>query len=340
MAARQSVTPTPGLRTPFGLPRLLWFTMFLAAGVAASFLADALFSDAAVAATFAACIALVGALRLYHRTPAGRRPSWPCELALCLARGLGLGAILLFCAMACWFAGEVASGGRMPEAQLWAARIALAAFLGLILFLLLRPGTGRVWEITRRIAVALVLAGLAVALALYLALTGPADLSGYPAAASSPYRLPWPAGATRLCIQGNRGIVSHRDAGEYAYDFAMPVGSVFCAARAGTVVEVVDVWDGNGVQAPNNAILVLHEDHTLGVYAHLRRGGSLVRPGQRVARGEPLGLSGNVGLSMLPHLHFHVQSKSRTIPIAFADAPGDGVPRMFRRYTSGNEREE
>jgi murein DD-endopeptidase MepM/ murein hydrolase activator NlpD len=242
--------------------------------------------------------------------------------------------------MACWFVGEVASGGRMPQAQLWIGRIVLAEVLGLILFLLLRPKTGRLWEISRRIAVAVVLTGLAVALVLYLVFTGPADLAGYPAAATSPYRLPWPAGVTRLCIQSNRGIVSHRAAEEYAYDFAMPIDSVFCAARAGTVVEVVDVWDGNGIQAPNNAILVLHEDDTIGVYAHLRKGGSLVRPGQKVARGGPLGLSGNVGHSMLPHLHFHVQAGSRTIPISFADVPGDGAPRMFRRYTSGNEGEE
>jgi hypothetical protein len=340
MATQQSVTSTPGPRTPLGVPRLLWFTAFLAAGVAASLLADALFSDAVMAATFAASIALIGALRLCRRTPAEGRPSWPRELALSLTRGLGLGAALLFCAMACWFAGEVASGGRMPQAQLWIGRILLAEALGLLFFLLLRPRTSRMWEVSRRIAVAVVLAGLAVALALYLVLTGPADLSVYPAAASSPYRLPWPVGVTRLCIQGNRGIVSHRGAGEYSYDFAMPVGSVFCAARAGIVVEVVDVWDGNGFEAPNNAILVLHEDDTVGVYAHLRQGGGLVRPGQRVVRGEPLGLSGNVGLSMLPHLHFHVQSGNRTIPVSFADVPGDGVPRMFRRYTSDNGREE
>jgi murein DD-endopeptidase MepM/ murein hydrolase activator NlpD len=308
-------------------------------GPPTSLLADALFSDAALAAAFAASVVLIGALRLSRRASAGGGPSWPRELALCLARGLGLAAAFLLCATACWFVGEVASGGRMPEAQLWAGRIVLAEALGLILFLLLRPRTGRVGEVSRRVAVAVVLAGLAVALVLYLALTGPAGLAGYPAAASSPYRLPWPAGVTRLCIQSNRGIVSHRGAEEHAYDFAMPVGSVFCAARGGTVVAVVDLWDGNGLEAPNNTILVRHEDDTVGVYAHLRQGGSLVRPGQRVARGEPLGLSGNVGRSMLPHLHFHVQSGSRTVPISFADVPGDGVPRMFRRYSSGNDRE-
>src|SRR4051794_36570872 len=120
MVTQQSATYTPGPRPPFGLPQFLWFSVFLAVGVAASVWADALFSDTALAATFAACIVLVGALRLYQRSAAGGRPSWSRELALSLARGLGLGATLLICATACWFIGEVASGGRMPEAQLWA----------------------------------------------------------------------------------------------------------------------------------------------------------------------------------------------------------------------------
>jgi hypothetical protein len=337
---QQSVTSAPVPSTPFGLTRSLWFLVFLAAGVAASLVADALFSDAAIVATFATCMLMIVALRLYSRTTAGGGPSSPRGLGLTLVRGLGLGATVLFCAMASWFLGEVASGGRMAGVPLWAGRIFLAEFLGLIFFLLLRPRTARPWEICRRIAGTLVLAGMAIALILYLVFTGPANLAGYPVAASSHYRLPWPAGVTRLCIQSNRGIVSHRGREEYAYDFAMPVGSIFCAARAGIVVEVVDAWDGNGLQAPNNAILMLHEDDTVGVYAHLRQGGSLVRVGQRVARGEPLGLSGNVGLSMLPHLHFHVQSGYRTLPITFAELRGDGAPRMFRRYTSGNERVE
>jgi hypothetical protein len=340
MAAQQLVTSAAAPRTPFGLPRLLWFTVFLAAGMAANPVADALFSDAVMAATFAACIVLTGVLRLYHRTSVGGKPALLRGLSLYLTHSLGLGAIFMFSAMACWFVGEVASGGRMPKIQLWASRIVLAEFLGLMLWLLLRPKTSRVWEISRRIAIGFLLAGLAVVLVLYRVHTGPADLTGYPAASSSPYRLPWPSGVTRSCIQGNRGIVSHRGAEEYAYDFVMPIGSVFCAARAGTVVQVVDEHDGNGIEAPNNAILVLHDDNTVGVYLHLQQGGSLVRCGQKVVRGEPLGLSGNVGHSMLPHLHFHVESERRTIPVSFADIPGDGVPRMFRRYTSRNEGEE
>jgi hypothetical protein len=325
---------------PFCVPRLLWFAVFLAAGVTASLIADALFSGTVIAASFAACIVLMLTLQLYHRTWATAERSLQRDLLLGAVRGLALGAIYLFCAMTSWFVGEVASGGRVPEVLLWAFRIALAGLLGVISFGLLRPNRNRYWEIVRRIAVAVVLVSLGAALVLYLILTGPADISHYPAAASSPYRLPWSTNLTRLCIQSNRGIVSHRGDEQYAYDFAMPVGSVFCAARGGTVVEVEDAHDGNGMHSPNNFICVLHGDDTVGYYAHLRQGGSLVQLGQDVKRGEPLGLSGNVGHSMLPHLHFHVEYENHTIPVSFADVPCDGVPRMFRRYTSRTERKE
>src|SRR5262249_60774567 len=96
-----------------------------------------------------------------------------------------------------------------------------------------------------------VLAVLTLAV-LFALLTGPHDLDRYPAAGSSPYRLPWPGGLTRLCVQGNRGLVSHRGRGEFAYDFAMPVGSHVCAARAGLVTHVEEGHDRHGVDAPNN----------------------------------------------------------------------------------------
>src|SRR5262245_14136229 len=109
MAAQRLVTSATDPRTPFGLPRLLWFTVFLAAGMAASLMADALFSDAVMAATFASSIVLTGALRLYHRSSVGGNPALPRGLSLYLAHSLGLGAIFLFCALVCWFVGEAAS---------------------------------------------------------------------------------------------------------------------------------------------------------------------------------------------------------------------------------------
>jgi murein DD-endopeptidase MepM/ murein hydrolase activator NlpD len=141
-----------------------------------------------------------------------------------------------------------------------------------------------------------------------------------------------------LCCQGNRGIVSHRGDGEFAYDFAMPVGSDVCAARAGVVKWVEVGNDGNGRHAPNNFVVIEHGDGTFGWYLHIRREGSYVQPNQRVRQGERIAASGNVGLSMLPHLHFQVSnSRGESLPVTFTDVDSDrGIPRMFKRYTSGN----
>ena len=98
----------------------------------------------------------------------------------------------------------------------------------------------------------------------------------------------------------------------------------------------VDVeHDGNGFHAENNFIEVDHGDGTFGCYLHLRQGGSYVKPGQRVRRGEVLAASGNVGMSMLPHLHFHViDDEHGLVPVTFADVESDhGIPRMFKRCT-------
>lgn len=189
-----------------------------------------------------------------------------------------------------------------------------------------------------RIAGYALLAAIATLAAAFLGVTGPRRLAEYPPAASSPYRLPWPAGQTFLCVQSNRGVVSHRGWEEYAYDFKMPEGTPVCAARAGRVVEVVVGHDGHGYKWPNNKIVIEHEDGTRGHYLHLRKGGSFVHVGDRVAQGQVIAESGHVGNSAMPHLHFHVTDagKRRTLPIAFADLRRDGgVPRMFRYYTAG-----
>ena len=174
-----------------------------------------------------------------------------------------------------------------------------------------------------------------VALLLFFVYTGPDDLSVYPPPSESPYRLPWKPGIRRLCCQGNRAIVSHRNRETYAYDFAMPIGTEVCAARGGVVAVVVQSFDGNGVGWWNNEIYIRHDDKTTGRYLHLRKHGSRVRVGQRVAQGDVICESGNVGHSLGPHLHFEVVNNSQTIPITFADVPGDGIPRFLRCYTSG-----
>lgn len=173
---------------------------------------------------------------------------------------------------------------------------------------------------------------------LFFSCTGPRDVSVFPPAAESPYVLPWPEGISYWCVQGVRGVVSHRGDSEYGYDFYMPLGSDICAARAGKVTRVVTEHDGHGYQWPNNLIIVEHEDGTRACYAHIRQDGSYVREGDRVTQRQVIAASGNVGNSMMPHLHFHVTDPKlqRTIPITFYDvARNRGIPRMFRRYVSG-----
>ena len=169
-------------------------------------------------------------------------------------------------------------------------------------------------------------------------LRGPRPEVTYPDPATSPYRLPWPAGVERVCAQGNRGVVSHYEGrGEFSWDFAMPVGSPVCAAREGVVERVVQHHTARGRDQPNNAVVVRHADGTAAHYLHLRREGSRVAVGQRVRRGEVIAESGNVGRSMFPHLHFHVTGPDgNTLPVSFGELSRDGVPRMLRRYRSGN----
>jgi murein DD-endopeptidase MepM/ murein hydrolase activator NlpD len=185
------------------------------------------------------------------------------------------------------------------------------------------------------ILVALLIVGVGA----YLLFTGPHNLDQYPGARPSPYRLPWTAGETHLCVQSNRGIVSHRGWDEFAYDFAMPVGTDVRASRAGKVIKVVDSNDGHGYHWPNNLITIQHDDGTQASYLHLKKDGSRVKAGDVVAQGQVIAASGHVGNSMLPHLHFHVTDKDRksTQPISFTDVDKDaGIPRMFKSYTSGN----
>src|SRR5262249_35707562 len=98
--------------------------------------------------------------------------------------------------------------------------------------------------------------------------------------------------------------------------------------------------DGNGLKKPNNYVVIDHGDGTFSHYLHIKQGGSYVAVGRKVEQGERIAASGNVGRSMMPHLHFDVTDQAGTLfPITFADVTADrGIPRMFKSYTSGNAR--
>jgi murein DD-endopeptidase MepM/ murein hydrolase activator NlpD len=161
------------------------------------------------------------------------------------------------------------------------------------------------------------------------------------------YRLPYARGTTYSVLQGFHGAFSHRGSNEYAVDFDCPVATQVLAARPGVVVATFDGAQGSGT-TPDfldygraNFVLVLHDDGTLGEYMHLAPSGVEVAPGQRVARGDQLALSGNTGFSSTPHLHFAVMTAgedgrtARSFPFQLAVAP-DRVeePVQGRAYPS------
>jgi murein DD-endopeptidase MepM/ murein hydrolase activator NlpD len=95
-------------------------------------------------------------------------------------------------------------------------------------------------------------------------------------------------------------------------------GAELLAVADGTVVDVKDGLPENvpgltsraipitmATVAGNYVTLKIGEGH-YAFYAHLQPGSLRVRLGDRVRRGDVLGLLGNSGNSTAPHLHFHV----------------------------------
>jgi murein DD-endopeptidase MepM/ murein hydrolase activator NlpD len=113
--------------------------------------------------------------------------------------------------------------------------------------------------------------------------------------------------------QGFHGGFSHTDEqNKYAVDIVVPVDTPVLAARDGVVMQVESAFDRNGLDKARyaeraNLIRILHDDGTMGVYAHLKENGVYVRVGERVGVGQQIGASGNTGYSSGPHLHFAVQ---------------------------------
>lgn len=152
---------------------------------------------------------------------------------------------------------------------------------------------------------------------------------------SSTYKLPWRAGTTRFVSQGNRSFTSHRGLHLNAWDFWMPIGTEILAAREGRVLNIVQNFDGVGLNS--NFIMIEHEDGTHAMYAHIRKDGTVVNVGDHVNQGQLIAYSGMVGQTINPHLHFVVfnADETRSLPILFSDVEG-GVPFAGRKYTSGN----
>ena len=106
-------------------------------------------------------------------------------------------------------------------------------------------------------------------------------------------------------------------------DLAVPTGTPVHAVAPGVVRRT---WTDDPING--HAVSVDHGDGWTSSYVHLSR--MFVEQGQRVLRGQPLGLSGGepgtpgAGRSTGPHLHFGVRYQGRAV---------DPVPLIdWRRY--------
>ncbi len=144
----------------------------------------------------------------------------------------------------------------------------------------------------------------------------------YPDWRTSPYLLPYPVGETYQVRLSNCSSSYHAKdrPDEFAFDFAMDVGTLITASRAGVVVHVEERGKGG---ERNNLVVVDHQDGTLAEYMHLKQDGALVEVDDFVEPGDPIGLSGATGLAGYPHLHFIVVRGSWKWPYK-------GVPVTFR----------
>ncbi|MGY6561561.1 MAG: peptidoglycan DD-metalloendopeptidase family protein [Luteibaculaceae bacterium] len=94
-------------------------------------------------------------------------------------------------------------------------------------------------------------------------------------------------------------------------DFTAPTGTDIYATGNGTVTHVEFSNRGYG-----NHVVVKHGFGYETLYAHMSK--IFVKPGQKVNRGEVIGLVGNTGTSTAPHLHYEVRKNGNPVnPINF-----------------------
>lgn len=97
-------------------------------------------------------------------------------------------------------------------------------------------------------------------------------------------------------------------------DFAVPIGTPVLATGDGEVVVA-----NSRVGAAGKYVAIRHGHQYMTRYMHLSR--VLVKPGQKVKRGDRIALSGNTGRSTGPHLHFEIWINNQAVNPLTAKMP-------------------
>lgn len=106
-------------------------------------------------------------------------------------------------------------------------------------------------------------------------------------------------------------------------DFAIPVGTPVLAAAEGTVLRVEQhPYAGRYIE-------VQHQGQYKSRYLHLNK--ALVRPGQRVSKGQRIALSGATGRVTGAHLHYELHINNRPVNPMTANIPlSEPIPAQSR----------
>ena len=118
--------------------------------------------------------------------------------------------------------------------------------------------------------------------------------------------------------------VTGRIAPHKGVDFALPVGTPVLAVGDGEVV-VAKRSGGAG-----NYVAIRHGRQYMTRYMHLKK--LLVKPGDKVKRGDRIALSGNTGRSTGPHLHYEIWINNQAVNPLTAKLPrSEGLTGKDRR---------
>jgi len=116
-------------------------------------------------------------------------------------------------------------------------------------------------------------------------------------------------------------------------------GREIVAPADGVVTDVINgVRDNvpgsmNPYSALGNAVFIQHRENEVLVLVHLKLDSIKVKVGDKVTRGQMIGLCGNSGNSSEPHLHYHLQNT----PVI---QDGTGIKCLFQKITIINNGQE
>lgn len=127
--------------------------------------------------------------------------------------------------------------------------------------------------------------------------------------------LPYLKGSKYKIIQGFNGKYSHNSIySKNAIDFNLKIGDTVTSSDNGYVVGLIEKYKEFGTSKEwkekdkSNYITVYHPHSGLYTqYVHLNYNGGIIKLGDYVKKGQPIGISGMTGFTTIEHLHFNVK---------------------------------